>query len=357
MRRIKLVVSDFHIGFGRVKPDGSVNALEDFVSDQAFIDLLEYYRTGEFADAEVEVVLNGDIFECLISVDPEESDPDMITAAKSVEKIGHIVAGHREMFDALRVFTAGENRQVTFIVGNHDQDLLWEEVRELLKREIHADIRFFDEPYRFDGVHIEHGHQYELNNRWDPERKFLTKGLSEPILNLPWGTDLFINCLLKVKRARPYVNRVRPFRQALMWSVFHDLGIVLRGLWAFFAAIFKARFRKLRQRRITFLHTLRLSLKFDAFPTLEKAAKRLLRSGSVQTVIFGHTHLPMMRQPLPGKIYVNSGSWIPTSNLHISGLGRNLLQTYVYVEYDGDIPRAHLKLWHGRRVVEEDVII
>ena len=44
MRAIKIVVSDFHMGEGRILPDGSVNNLEDFISDQAFIDLMEYYR-------------------------------------------------------------------------------------------------------------------------------------------------------------------------------------------------------------------------------------------------------------------------------------------------------------------------
>ncbi|MCK5796952.1 MAG: hypothetical protein KAI47_07210, partial [Deltaproteobacteria bacterium] len=59
-RRIKIVVSDLHMGFGRVTAQGMVNDMEDFVSDQAFVDLLQFYRTGEFVDAEVEAVLNGD---------------------------------------------------------------------------------------------------------------------------------------------------------------------------------------------------------------------------------------------------------------------------------------------------------
>jgi hypothetical protein len=106
------------------------------------------------------------------------------------------------------------------------------------------------------------------------------------------------------------------------------------------------------------MHTLRILFSTSAYPTLESAAKKLLASPALHSVIFGHTHLPMVRQPIPGKSYINSGTWIPNTNLHISALGRTLMQTYVFVEYEGDgRPRISLKLWHGRRVVEEDIVL
>ena len=358
MRRIKLVVSDFHLGHGRTTPDGAVNSLEDFISDEAFADMLEFYRTGEYADAEVELVLNGDIFECL-AVDPSvDADAAVITVGKSLAKIDAIVDGHRDLVQALRTFADGPGRRVLFIVGNHDQDLLWEEVQQRLRDRIHASIRFVHGHYAFDGVHIEHGNQHEVQNRVDPRKMFLTKGLPEPILNLPWGSDLFVSCLMRLKRLRPYINRVRPFRLALTWSLVHDFRALMLGIWYFIVAMIRARFRRHRQRRITFLHTLRVLFGFSAWPTLEDAAKRLLQLESIHTVIFGHTHIPLSRHPLPGKTYLNSGSWIPTSNLHIAGLGWSLLQTYVHIEYEGPTkPIARLKLWHGKRVVEEDIVL
>ena len=45
---------------------------------------------------------------------------------------------------------------------------------------------------------------------------------------------------------------------------------------------------------------------------------------AIHTVIFGHTHIAMCRQVFPGRSYLNSGSWIPNANLHISSLGRSL---------------------------------
>ncbi len=356
MRRIKLVVSDFHLGTGRSAPDGSVNNLEDFISDEAFIDMLEFYRTGEYADAEVELILNGDIFECL-AVDPFLEGADMITEPKSLARLDAILDGHPEMARALRTFADDPARRVVFIVGNHDQDLLWEGVQKRIRERIHPSVRFIHGPYRFDGIQVEHGNQHEVQNRIDPHKMFLTKGLPEPILNLPWGSDLFINLLMRLKQRRPYINRVRPFRLAVWWSLLHDLRTLLAGIWYFLVVMLKARFRKQVQRRITFVKTLRVLFGFSAWPTLEDAARRILAQDGVHTVIFGHTHIPLTRHPVPGKTYINSGTWIPNSNLHIAGLGWNLMQTYVYIEYESERPRARLKLWHGRRMVEEDIIL
>lgn len=358
MRKIKLVVSDFHLGFGRVAEDGGLNELEDFISDQAFVDLLEYYRTGEFVDAEVELILNGDIFEGLNPYDPDDPAPDMITARKSVAKIERIIDGHAEMFAALRVFADAEHRDVTWLVGNHDQDLMWEEVQRTLRERIHPSICFIDEDYEFDGIHVEHGHQVERHNRVDPDRWVITRGLPEPVLNLPWGSDMFVNSLLRFKRLRPYVNRVRPFRIAIWWSLFHDFRVLMIGVWYFIVAVFRARMRRHPERRVSLWRTLRMLVGQAAFPTLEGAARKVLKADHLHTVIFGHTHIPMWRRVLPGKVYINSGTWIPTSNVHISQLGLSLMQTYIYIEYDEKgIPLARLKLWHGRRVVTEDVIL
>jgi hypothetical protein len=55
-RKFKLVVSDMHLGKGRYFRDGTQNILEDFIYDREFSEFLAYYRTGEFADAEVELI-------------------------------------------------------------------------------------------------------------------------------------------------------------------------------------------------------------------------------------------------------------------------------------------------------------
>src|SRR6476659_5988066 len=63
--RLKLVVSDFHLGKGRYFADGTQNILEDFIYDKEFAEFLTYYRTGKYEEADVELILNGDILNLL----------------------------------------------------------------------------------------------------------------------------------------------------------------------------------------------------------------------------------------------------------------------------------------------------
>ena len=182
--------------------------------------------------------------------------------------------------------------------------------------------------------------------------------MPEPVLNLPWGSDMYLMCMLQLKRLRPYVNRVRPFKMAMMWSLVHDFRVVMRGIGRMIAAIFRARFRRYKAMRITLWRSLRMIFGMSVYPTLEGAARKVFKGDdTVHTVVFGHSHIPMIRHVLPGRVYVNSGAWIPTSNLHIAGLGYSLQQTYVFIEQENGRWHSRLKLWHGRRVVEEDVIL
>ena len=357
-RRIKIICSDFHLGTGRLALDGAVDEMEDFVSDRAFCDLLEFYRTGEFVDAEVELVLNGDTFELLGLVAPGEVEPEVITEAMSLARIKRVLEGHPDLCGALRSFAAAEHRSVTLMVGNHDQDLLWAEVQQLLREWIGPNLRVLSEPYLFDGVHVEHGSQHDVHNRFDPDDWSMVHEDGRRMLRLPWGSDFFISCMLRIKQLRPYANRVRPFRIALRWSLFNDFGVVWRGIWYLISAIFSARFRRPPARRISLWTSLRMVFGMSPYDNLEQAAERLLaQNKSLNTVIFGHSHLPLTRCVTPGRGYLNTGAWIPTSNLHISAIGSSLSQIYAYVEYVDGRPRCCLKLWHGRHSVEEDILL
>ena len=128
-RKLKLVVSDFHLGKGPYREDGSVNVFEDFRQDGKFAQFLDYHSDGEWRDAEVELILNGDFFN-LLSVDLDGRMQEAITERVSVEKIEAILRGHPVLFEALARFARGPGRSVTFIMGNHDPGLLFAGVRE-----------------------------------------------------------------------------------------------------------------------------------------------------------------------------------------------------------------------------------
>ncbi len=209
-RGLKLVVSDFHLGKGPYRDDGSVNVFEDFRQDGKFAEFLDYHCEGEWKDEEVELVANGDFFN-LLSVDLDGRMQEAITERLAVEKTEAILRGHPLVFDALARFAQRRDRSVTFLMGNHDPGLLFAGVRGAITRRVGGAHRFILDGYDFDGVHIEHGMQREPMNAFNPARYFREKD-GEVFLNLPLGSRYIIHVLNEEKAQRPYIDKVAPTR-------------------------------------------------------------------------------------------------------------------------------------------------
>ena len=357
-KKIKLVLSDLHLGLGRVLENGNINPLEEFYFDDKFAELIDFYTKGKYADYEVELILNGDILNFL-QVDYKGHFLTVITESVTLEKVKNIVAGHPRFFKALKHFAADDNHSITYVVGNHDQGMLWPAVRAYLDEVMDTNIRYKNIVYFFDGVHIEHGNMHEVANRLDPKKFFLKKELPEPILNLPFGSHFFVDFVLKIKEKYPYVDKIRPFNRMLRWALTNEFWFTLKGglklIWYFFKSVFVTDSR----RAWPFQRILRVFLDRAVFPDLSGAAKKILQDDRVHTVIFGHTHVYQYRQFDLDKEYFNTGTWTELTSLDISSLGRITKLTYVALEYEGEgeRPRGRLKEWHGYHRIEEDVAI
>jgi len=107
MKRVKLVVSDFHLSRGRWLPYGLRNPLEDFHQDEKFQDFLEHYSTGPYSDAEVELIVNGDFFDPLAVMPPDLSLKDLrkLEFSAEVEEAG---AANLAFFKARRFHELAE---------------------------------------------------------------------------------------------------------------------------------------------------------------------------------------------------------------------------------------------------------
>ncbi|MBI3074032.1 MAG: hypothetical protein HYY84_18135 [Deltaproteobacteria bacterium] len=353
MLRVKLVLSDLHIGMGATDPEGRRNEYEDFVQDERLIEFLEYYRTAEYLDAEVEVVLNGDVLEQLQPCEGEER-PDHVTERTAVERTKRIVAGHPALFDALAQFARQPSKRISIVIGNHDPAYVWEGVQKVLRDRISSDLVFHTDPYRFDGVHIEHGHQHEAANRVEPDQIFLTRRLNEPILYLPWGTQFVIFFLNRLKHRYPYVDKVRPFRRFLRWCLFYDFWLLMKMGFFLMIFFFRGFFRRHPQMRTHFRQMIRILREAAVFPTLDRAAEEILaRDASIHTVVFGHTHGAKVRQFAPGKDYVNTGTWNTLTSLEVGSLGTRTRLTYAKIVLGVGQPRTELRVWFGRGRVNE----
>lgn len=355
-RKIKLIVSDFHLGRGRRLPDGSFNYLEDFRYDDSFVEFLEHHMKGEFAEAEIELICNGDFFNHL-QVDIHDPSPDVLDEKAAMVRTEHILKGHPEVFNALRRFAAGPGRSITFTLGNHDPGLLFPAVHRQLKEVLGERVQVKTGRYLFDGVWVEHGNQYFADNAYDPKLRFLTENLPAPVVNLPWGSYFVIFYINPVKKQRPYFDKVYPFKNYLRWALIHDTWFAVRSLTRILFYFLWVRFTRNPHRRSPLEKTLKIIMEVPVSPKLDREAKKILLSQKdVHLVVFSHTHHAVMRQFAPNKIYVNTGLWNEQISLEVSDLGKIVRLTYAHLEYDGHgriLPS--LKEWKGTYKMIEDI--
>jgi len=352
--KIKIVVSDLHIGTGHAP--GEVNPYEDFQLDDRFAEMIGYYSSGKYENHEVELILNGDFFD-LLKVPVNGAFPDEITESLSMNKLKSCMDGHQSIMDTLRNFISKPGRRITYIPGNHDMDFFFEGVRHLFSMTLTGKsedrrLKFIISSDRYDlpeGIQILHGHQYESMHSFNFEEIFLTKGLKEPILNLPWGSFFVLKVVNPFKIERPYVDAVRPFMAFIIFGLFTDFKFSVRLFFRSVYFFIKTRLFKVMNRKTYFRKLIKILRENLIFQTeLEQFAERTLRTSfTTKLVIMGHTHQAMVRSYGTEKFYINIGSWVRTISLSIGTIGSTLKPTYALIEYSNGIPKAQLLEWKG----------
>ena len=153
MKKIKLIVSDMHLGKGKILENGSVNKLEEFFFGEKFAELLDYYTSGKFRDYEVELIINGDFLNFL-QVDYNGHFLTVFTEDVSLDILKDIIEGQPEAIKAMKEFAKKPGNQITYVVGNHDQAMLWPKLRSYLNEVIGVPIRYKSIVHFFDGIHV-----------------------------------------------------------------------------------------------------------------------------------------------------------------------------------------------------------
>lgn len=357
-KKIKLIISDLHLGKGRVLADGGINSLEEFYYSEKLMEFIQYYSTGIYKDYEVELIINGDFLNFL-QVDYRGHFLTVITESVALEIMKSIVMGHLQVFEALKVFASKTGNVITYIVGNHDQAMLFPACRAYLNEMVGVPIRFKNIVYFFDGIHIEHGHMHEAANRLDPKKFFLKKDVAEPVLNLPLGSHFFVDFVMKIKHKYPYVDKIRPFSKMIRWTFYNETIMMLSSMISLARYILKNVVGKDPRRSWPIKRILQVMWESAVFPDLSESAKKVLMDERVHTVVFGHSHVYQYRQWAENKEYFNTGTWTEITSLDIVSLGKITKLTYVMIEYpeDGLRPRCRLKEWYGYHRIEEDVAI
>ena len=222
--KYKIIVSDLHMGAG-FAPD---NPLEDFITAAEFVDFLGGIVTESDAEVmDVELIVNGDMVEFLQvpatdTFDPKTAYPPEMYHSTSEEasakKMALVIAGHPTVFAALRDFVRPTHprRNITIIKGNHDVNLYWGAVQDLIRQALEAtgnrqDLLAFEaRQVSREGIYVEHGNQYtESANRLDNfEAPLDPKHPGE--LETPLGNAFAINFFNDLEREKWWVDAVKP---------------------------------------------------------------------------------------------------------------------------------------------------
>ena len=353
VKHIKIVVSDCHLGTGANLPGGGVNPLEDFRKDEKFVEMLDHYTTHpEFKGAKLELVINGDFFDILM-VRTSSMTPYEIIEPIAVHKIKRIIKGHPKVIGRLKKFIEEQGHPIKYIWGNHDAGIWWPAVQLEIKDAISQKIEFLFVPYEFDGVRIEHGHQYEIMNHFDESNMFL-KVKGRPVLNYPFGSFFVAGFLAPLRLRRSYITQVIPFSKFIRWALVFDFWFALvqgtRAMWFFFKMRFI--YHPLRFAKIS--KTFRILYELFNRPKFAKIAPEILKKTGAKILLMGHNHQATHRFYRNGTQYVNTGTWTDVTSFDPASLGRTHRATYAVIEYpegvvpgQGVTPIVKLQVWKG----------
>lgn len=356
MKLIRLVVSDLHIGTG--VQSGRLNPHEDFFEDDRFAELLAHYAAAGAEHTEIELILNGDIFD-LLKVKVDGVWPTEITEEIAAEKLRLCLEGHPRFVMALKRFVAEGSRRIVYLPGNHDLDMWFPAAQALFTRyvapgELGDRVRFItagDTYYLPEGIQIRHGHQLERIHRVDYTRMTRDRGDGVQILDIPYGSRWILEVLNPAKEIRNNVDRILPLNLFILGALFFDPRFAVRFLVSSTLHLLRYRVFTLRAWTDRFRQLPEiLREEVIAMGGYDEAHARYMRKlRGVHTVIVGHSHSPRFRVLPSGKVMVNTGTWMKMIHLDLQHLGQDTGLTYALIEYpeDGSV-RTRLMRFQGQ---------
>jgi UDP-2,3-diacylglucosamine pyrophosphatase LpxH len=219
---VTIVISDLHLGGGVADPgDDHVyqkSQLVRFVREMA--------ETPEGRRGDLELYINGDFLE-FAQVRPEVytlgSPRFWCSELESLDKLSAILAGHAEVFAALRELQLPGNR-VTIAAGNHDVDLYWGRVQERLRHDA-GPVAFElgrEWVWRHEGrLRIGHGHMVDPANRFQDWANPFRLGPHGTLrLEMCPGTLFMVKFVNWLERDYPFADNIKPIQALgrLLWK-------------------------------------------------------------------------------------------------------------------------------------------
>lgn len=186
-----LVLSDVHLG-SDLNDRAATRIRRSDGIDRDLVELIAHYRKKPPKGSRWRLVVAGDFIDFIgMTITPKDDELALAPSDEEREhglgnsadhgrvKVRRVAERHRDVFGALAAFVA-DGHALTFVHGNHDVELYWDEVKAEIKAQLLASASATTEkdgaaaedflgriefaPWFFyrDGLaYIEHGHQYD----------------------------------------------------------------------------------------------------------------------------------------------------------------------------------------------------
>ena len=359
-----LVISDLHLGAG-ADFEGRGNLLEDFHHDRELVEFLKYYSTGAYGNRPVELIINGDFLDFLAVPFVPYFDDEFWSESAALDKLKIILNGHREIMSALDKFLCQKEKNIVYIIGNHDGEMILERVQKHFLSKLSKLARegmtfYLEGEYRpIAGIVIKHGHEYEIAHNFDNKESTIVSTKGEKYFVPPWGSYYVTRVINKFKEERSYINQVWPIRAYIIYGLIFDTLFTLRFFFATIYYFIMVRFLDIYQSNKSLKEILRnISRELELFHDSEHLAASFFQENDAKALILGHTHRAMFRPWGDGRFIINTGTWTKTANLDFFNTQPGINLTYCQIDSykrqkDQVEPFDHLMValnsWQGKR--------
>lgn len=249
MNKLVYVLSDLHLGPGKDPATRDWVRTEDFRFDDAFVRFIGRISMGP---QPVELVIAGDFIEYpqilpeLALSSPEDdlgcSEEESLRRTEVVlGRRPDVASGHPAIFQALRRFISAGNT-VTLLVGNHDVELFWPQVWDLLTEAIcprGARGALLRRPFSYTvgsasrgRVYIEHGQEHDPSNRYGlPDAPpFGEDRYGVRRIQRCWGTLFVDKVFNQLEPTYWFIDNIKPQTRALQLGLRNNIGFTAQAL-------------------------------------------------------------------------------------------------------------------------------
>jgi UDP-2,3-diacylglucosamine pyrophosphatase LpxH len=210
MDKTVFIISDLHLGKG--------DLFDIFSGPNKASMLCSFITHCDVTGRSTELVINGDFLDFLQLRPWDTTD---IAAAQM--KVTEILAANEPIFHALNIFTSRPSNQLTVLIGNHDVELAYPEVRERVIDSISkSDERLLERINLFNNritynpvvngvqVHIEHGNRGDAWNTIDYSAVFRDTEIGTRDFSYPPGTKFVYEVINVFKEHFRFVDLLKP---------------------------------------------------------------------------------------------------------------------------------------------------